>query len=96
MNPLSVLDVVTSVNVGQVTELDSQVVSGDCDHEKSNQYQDSGRSRFKVVCELTLVQGDLALVDFIRRETDEDGILSLLSTDQSRTNQSAFALSRTA
>ena len=29
MNPLSVLDIVTSVNVGQVSQLDPQVVSGD-------------------------------------------------------------------
>jgi hypothetical protein len=31
---------------------------------------------------LTLVQSDLALVDLVRRKTNEDGILSLLPTNQ--------------
>lgn len=35
MNPLSVFDIVASVNVGQISELDSQVVSGNYKREET-------------------------------------------------------------
>lgn len=64
MNSLAILDVVTSMNVHQVTQLDAQVVAGNCG--TSIKY----RLYLKMIH--TFVYLDLSLVYGIRTETNKN------------------------